>query len=116
MIDRNFDSLDANFVGVNDRQVGVLATEHLIAIGCRRIAHISAAGVSSVVERREGYEAALKQAGLPVRGDYIVYTERVAELGDSEGYKATQQLLKLDPRPDAIFCYNDMTALGSLRT
>jgi len=114
LVDRNFDGLDANFVGVNDKQVGVLATEHLISIGCQRIAHISAAGVSSVVGRQEGYRAALERAGLPVQGDCIVYTESVAELGDSQGYKATQSLLKLNPHPDAIFCYNDTVAMGAM--
>ncbi len=40
LIDRKFQGLAANFVGVDDEQVGYLATEHLIEIGCRRIAHI----------------------------------------------------------------------------
>ena len=40
LIDRKFDGLAANFVGVDDGAVGALATTHLIDVGCRRIAHI----------------------------------------------------------------------------
>jgi LacI family transcriptional regulator len=40
MIDRRFPSLNANYVGVDDEAVGRLATEHLINMGCKRIAHL----------------------------------------------------------------------------
>ena len=40
LIDRDLTGLAANFVGTNDEKVGRLATEHLIDIGCRRVAHI----------------------------------------------------------------------------
>jgi LacI family transcriptional regulator len=40
LIDRAFLGMPANFVGVDDIAVGRLATEHLIGVGCRRIAHI----------------------------------------------------------------------------
>jgi LacI family transcriptional regulator len=40
LIDRRFRGFDSDFVGINDYHVGEQATEHLIAQGCRRIAHI----------------------------------------------------------------------------
>ncbi len=40
LIDRQFDGLTANFVGVDDVAVGALATTHLVDVGCRPIAHI----------------------------------------------------------------------------
>ena len=36
------------------------------------------------------------------------------ESGDVVGFQAMQELLKLDPRPDAVFCYNDLTAIGAI--
>src|SRR5262244_3568961 len=54
LIDRSFTGLGAHFVGVNDEEVGTLATGHLAEIGCRRIAHIGAGAISSVIGRREG--------------------------------------------------------------
>src|SRR6201997_787230 len=40
LIDRSFAEFAAHFVGVNDEEVGVLATRHLAEVGCKRIAHI----------------------------------------------------------------------------
>ncbi len=40
LIDRYFPSFKTNFVGVDDVAVGRIATEHLIEMGCKRIAHI----------------------------------------------------------------------------
>jgi len=40
LIDRCFPGLSANFIGVDDESVGMLATRHLIDIGCKRVAHI----------------------------------------------------------------------------
>ena len=40
--------------------------------------------------------------------------ERVEESGDMVGFQAMQELLKLDSRPDAVFCYNDLTAIGAI--
>ena len=36
------------------------------------------------------------------------------ESGDMVGFQAMQELLKLEPRPDAVFCYNDLTAIGAI--
>jgi LacI family transcriptional regulator len=36
------------------------------------------------------------------------------ERGDKTGYEAMQKLLALKERPDAVFCYNDMTAIGAI--
>ena len=51
LIDRKFEGLAANFVGVDDAAVGELATAHLIDVGCRRIAHIGGPNVSTALGR-----------------------------------------------------------------
>ena len=114
LVDRSFSGLAANFVGVNDEQVGRIATEHLIEVGCRRIAHISAPWLSPVLGRLEGYKKALAHHGLPIRPDYVLNTKKVSELGDAAGYDAVKKLLQLNPRPDGIFCYNDTVAMGAM--
>lgn len=114
LVDRRFAGFPANFVGVNDEQVGVMATEHLHEVGCRRVAHISAPMLSSVVGRLEGYKKTLDRHGIELRADYIVNTETVSELGEQAGYEAAEQLLALDARPDGIFCYNDTVAMGAM--
>src|SRR5579864_9338010 len=59
LIDRKFAGLSANFIGVDDVAAGRLATEHLITIGRRRIAHIAGPAVSTATGRLNGYRQAL---------------------------------------------------------
>lgn len=111
LIDRMVAGLDANYVGVKDEAVGVIATEHLIAQGAKRIAHIRGPAVSTGRARMRGYRQALARRKLKVRADYIVS----GEWGDRGGYQAMLQLLEANPRPDAVFCYNDRVAAGAIQ-
>src|SRR5438874_9420970 len=54
-------SSDLNFVGVNDEEIGRMATEHLIDMGCRKIAHIGGPGISTAIGRLLGYRKALQK-------------------------------------------------------
>ena len=114
LFDRNFSQVPAHFVGSDDVQVGEIATEHLIDIGRTRIAHIGGKNTSPSVGRLNGYKKALAGHELPVREESIVARDRVEEKGDLQGFQAMQELLALDPRPDAVFCYNDLTAVGAM--
>jgi LacI family transcriptional regulator len=114
LVDRKFDGLDANFVGVDDVQVGALATEHLIEMGCQRIAHIGRDRLSSALGRRQGYEQTLSRHGLPLYQEYLVVEEHVHQPAHGVGHATARRLLSLNPRPDGIFCYNDPTAMGAL--
>lgn len=113
LIDRKFTDLNAHFVGVNDEEVGRMATQHLIDVGCKRIAHIGGTGLSPVMGRLEGYRRTLADRGMTADPHLIVNTGRVEELGDAAGYEAAKMLLKLSPLPDGIFCYNDPIAFGT---
>ena len=116
LIDRCFPGLGANFVGVDDVAVGELATEHLLEQGCRRVAHISGQEVSTAVGRLEGYRRALARHELtPLAGHTVSIGSSTDERGEAGGYEATRALLSSEPRPDGIFCYNDMSALGAMR-
>jgi LacI family transcriptional regulator len=114
LVDRNFPYLSAHFVGSDDYEIGRIATEHLIAAGRRRIAHIGGRVMSPSLERLRGYRETLLCHGLESTQERIVTLERVEELGDETGYHAMQELLKLNARPDAVFCYNDLTAIGAM--
>ena len=88
------------------------ATDHLLALGHRRIAHISGHRTWAAAEERiEGYHAALAAAGVLPAGELL------AE-GDFEmpsGYAAAGRLLDLAERPTAIFASNDNMAVGVLQ-
>jgi len=92
--------------------VGELATQHQIDIGRRRIAFIGAASFSPTNDRQSGYLAVLARAGLKAPSRGVVRLPQNEESNHVLGAQFMRQLLKLKPRPDAVFCYNDPTALG----
>jgi DNA-binding LacI/PurR family transcriptional regulator len=88
------------------------AMEHLISLGHRDIAYIGDRfGYQTDHDRFSGYRQALEIAGIPVRPEWIVH-------GDGKldgGAPAMRKLLALEAVPTAVFCYNDVTAIGALR-
>lgn len=115
LIDRRFAGLQANFVGVDDLEVGYLAVKHLIGQGCRRIAHIRGPQVSTDADRFEGFRRALAESGLVLNPEYIVGGQSGDSARDKTGHKSMQQLLALDQPPDGVFCHNDAISMGALR-
>jgi LacI family transcriptional regulator len=114
LIDRDMNGLAANFVGVNEVKVGRLATEHLIEMGCRRIAHIRGQDNSPGNGRFEGYRQALHDRGVPYSDDYVVRRRLVDTETAHQGGEAMRLLLERDPKPDGVFCFNDPLAIGAM--
>lgn len=115
LLDRKFAGHSANFVGVDDEAVGMLATEHLIANGRRLIAHIGGLDVSTAIGRLEGYRRTLERHQIPPPPQYVICRQHSDDEGDVSGYKVMKTLLETQPRPDGVFCYNDPTALGAMK-
>jgi DNA-binding LacI/PurR family transcriptional regulator len=99
-------------IGVDNQHGGRLATEHLIQLGHRRVAYVRGpASNSDDLARLAGYREALCLAGLaPDPSLVLPGTGRV-----SGGEGALSRLADLDEPVTAMFCYNDMTAIGLLR-
>jgi LacI family transcriptional regulator len=94
---------------------GELAAEHLLALGHRRIAVLSSqAAVRSLVDRANGLRRGVSAAGLDPAA---VLTEAPlpppASVDEAEA--ATAAVLAAAPRPTAVVCFNDMTAVGAMR-
>ena len=112
MIDRDVPNVEVDAVLTDHQLGGFLATHHLLELGHKRIACI--AGPSSITpsaERITGYRKALGEAG-------IAYDENLVIRGDyhaQSGLEITHSILKMNPRPTAIFALNDLMALGALR-
>jgi DNA-binding LacI/PurR family transcriptional regulator len=101
-------------VAIDNVQAARTAVEHLVALGRRRIAAIGAhATRGTAAQRLAGYRAALTTAGLPV-SDGLVAT--VTAYHRRDGADAMRSLLALPEPPDAVFCFNDLLAVGALRT
>src|ERR1039458_4611303 len=114
LIDRNFPELHANYVGADDEAIGVLATEHLIEIGCVRIAHLRGPDNSPGPGRLMGYQNALAKHKLKSFSGYVTRPRLVDVQSRESGADLMRQLLALNPRPDGVFCYNDPMAIGAI--
>jgi DNA-binding LacI/PurR family transcriptional regulator len=104
---------DLMFVDVDNVGGAATATQHLIALGHRRIAMITNAKrtYTAAADRLAGYQQALQAAD-------IAYTETLVECGDftlQSGRAAMTKLLERDPRPTAVFVGSDTVALGALQ-
>jgi LacI family transcriptional regulator len=115
LVDRKIPGLQANYVGVDDEQVGALATEHLVQRGNRRIAHIQGPEISTAYERLKGYLSTLARHKLTMPAEYIVKVGSSDVIAEDHGLQAMCRLLALPERPDAVFCFNDLAALGASR-
>jgi LacI family transcriptional regulator len=116
LLDRRFPGFPSNFVGVDDKAVGVLATSHLLEQGCQRIAHIRGPEVSTAIGRLDGYKEALATYQLvPMPGHIVSIGNSGDHRGEKGGYEAAQRLLSNKKLPDGIFCFNDPVALGAMR-
>jgi LacI family transcriptional regulator len=88
------------------------ATDHLLALGHRRIGMIAGRkGWVATEDRVNGYQAALAGAGVLPSPELLVGSNFEIE----GGYRATRQLLALSEPPTAIFASNDNMAIGALR-
>lgn len=103
---------DVPSVGATNWAGGLAATEHLLALGHRRIAIIG--GPPKLLcsrARLDGYRAALSRAGVEIRPEYI----RAGDFHSASGYRATGELLALPEPPTAVFACSDPMALGAYR-
>lgn len=112
-----YDRVPSNFqaskIIVNDFESAFQATNHLINIGCKRIAHIGGSQSTGIFKDRfEGYKAALEKHKYNINEQYVQFTK---ELSYEEGVNASKSLLKTKIRPDGIFCANDYTAISAIQ-
>ncbi|HEX5189854.1 MAG TPA: LacI family DNA-binding transcriptional regulator [Streptosporangiaceae bacterium] len=99
---------ELDVVANDDALGGAVATEHLIGLGHRAIAHISGRGKVGEL-RRGSFEDTMNAHGLC--GSAAIEPGDHTEEG---GYRATVRLLSSRPRPTAIFGYNDISCVGAL--
>lgn len=96
-------------VSIDNVQGATQATSHLVELGHKKIGYLGdQLGFQTDTERLAGYRDALAAHGIPFDETLVAYGNG---LPDGSAV-AARTLLNLPQRPTAIFCYNDMSALG----
>jgi LacI family transcriptional regulator len=100
-----------DYAGVDNAEGALLAVEHLFQLGNRRIAFVGGEpDFSTGRERIDGYRMALARLGLEF-DSRLVFPAPPTRRG---GYDSVPKLLRLENRPTAAFCFNDVVALGMI--
>ncbi|MEM6379295.1 MAG: LacI family DNA-binding transcriptional regulator [Bacteroidota bacterium] len=103
---------NANTVVIDDFQGAYKAVEHLIEQGCRRIAHLTGTQRLNIYKHRlEGYKAALQDHNIEYEKSLVIESKMQLE----DGRLCMEQLLALDPRPDAVFASSDLSLAGAIQ-
>lgn len=110
MVNCTVNNYHSDSVISDDATGAYLAAEHLIKQGYERIAHISG-DISHQVssDRLRGFVSALNHHDIMINEQWIVSGGWTIE----GGYTATVKILETRPRVQAIFCSNDMSAVGA---
>ena len=113
IVNRLLNSVSADFVIADDEKGGYLATSHLTKLGHTRIGHITSVQNNfGLIRRLRGYEAALREAGLPVDPGLI---SREGLISSEGGFAATRRLIESGAAFTALFCSSDVIVPGILR-
>ncbi|GGH84389.1 DNA-binding transcriptional regulator CytR [Pullulanibacillus pueri] len=106
-------TVEVSTVTLDNVESGKRATDHLLKLGHRRIAHISGTlDITSSQDRLQGYQQAI------VEGGYFVDHTLIKE-GDftfSSGFEAMSALLNTSVPPTAVFCASDEMAMGAIKS
>ena len=111
-IDRVPDGWKGDAVLVANAEGAYQATRHLIQMGHKRLAAIAGPlKLTNSEERLKGFMQALNEASLEIDPEFI----QEARFDTESGYQAALRLLRMLPRPTAIFACNDLMAFGVLQ-
>lgn len=111
LVTRYLPGSDADYVGADNVAGAAMGTEHLLALGHRRIAFIGGPAHSSArSDRLRGFRDAMARRGLSV-DETLLLTAPPTRDG---GYHAIAELLARPNPPSAALCYNDAVALGAM--
>lgn len=102
------------YVGLDEEEVGMIACEHLIQSGCRRIAYIRGSHSVAGDMRSLGYRQALKRHGIAVQPDLVIEGMSAEGSEYQRGFDAMERLLGRRGRPDGVMTYTDLLAVGAM--
>lgn len=111
---RNIGGVNVPCVCSNDFYGGFQATSHLIEMGYRRIAYLTAMFYKTSMDRYQGYLAALCQHGIPLDEELVCIEDRDSGAATQSGKSMMNALIARRPDVDAAVCFNDRVACGAI--
>ena len=110
-LDRAPPEMPSWLVSSDDYEIGRLAARHLIEAGCTILA-CPTSPAPNLLERINGFIDEANNHGVAVRSDRMPLVDGISA---ADSQNITEKLMKLTPRPDGIFYFNDQYALVGLR-
>ncbi|NIJ45894.1 LacI family transcriptional regulator [Wenyingzhuangia heitensis] len=112
LYDRGENDIGVDYIGIDDYQSSHIVVDHLVAQGCKRIAHIAGYSHTRIYKNRiRGYIDALLKHNIPIVDSLLLESNLTLK----DGRAKTKQLLELPKLPDAIYASGDYAALGALQ-
>ncbi|MBC8537150.1 LacI family DNA-binding transcriptional regulator [Feifania hominis] len=100
------------YVCVNDKAAAKVAAQHLIQMGCDRLAVFAHSGVSKITANRvAGFMEAADEAKIQVPPNWLL---RIPHINYKAAYSAAKQLFNRDRIPNGIFAITDVAAIAVL--
>lgn len=107
-VNRNSTNYEVDEILCDGSKIARLAVEYLISLGHKHIGYI---GTCRGESRYKGYLETLEKHGLEFDNEYVVETKQT----EVEGYDAMKMFFQMSDAPTAIYCANDITAIGVLK-
>ncbi len=110
-VNRYIRALSMDEVCVDNHQGAYIATQHMLSMGHRRIAHLAGPTTSSATkDRLDGYRSAMRDAGLDAPDSFVFR----GDLSPRSGYHLAKQIADPANRFSAVFCANAQMAFGMM--
>ena len=108
--DRSCEEIEASYVVTDDFNGAILAIDHLVRTGCKKIAYFSGPeDISTNFNRQMGYVEGLRKNGISVNNEFILSWQ-----SDTENRKKLMTSFLRSNLPDGIFCFSDYIAYDAL--
>ncbi|HEY7045700.1 MAG TPA: LacI family DNA-binding transcriptional regulator [Jatrophihabitantaceae bacterium] len=111
MVNRSVHGAPVDTVRLDNDAAGRMVAKHLLQLGHRNLAFVGGLAETSTDSMRlKGFRTTLADAGTDLPDDHVVH----GAFTEASGYALTRDLLALPDRPTALFCADDLIALGAM--
>ncbi|MBP7652914.1 LacI family DNA-binding transcriptional regulator, partial [Candidatus Dependentiae bacterium] len=112
LVNSFLENMEISYVCADNRKIGYEAAKYFYKSGHRKIAFIyGSMNVPNSLDQYIGFKKFLDEKKIKLPGDYL----RPGDFNEDGGYKAAEEILECRVKPTAIFCSNDLIAIGCIK-